>query len=159
MRALAAVSIAVAAFLVLPGAALANVDLEVTFTQSGDPQPEEGEQLFQATVTNHGPDTANTVSLVITAPTALYDFSSLQTTQGTTMQSGGTVTYSLGTIANGASATGKAFWISSHPGSGTATADVESVGTESSDANNQATLPTTIVGLTASGGALGQQAI
>jgi hypothetical protein len=159
MRALAAVSIAVAAFLVLPGVALASVDLEVSFTQSGDPQPEEGEQLFQATVTNHGPDTANTVSLVITAPTALYDFSSLTTTQGTTMQSGGTVTYSLGTIANGASATGKAFWISSHPGSGTATADVDSVGTESSDANNHATLPTTVVGVTASGGALGEQII
>jgi hypothetical protein len=159
VRALTAVLIVAAAFLALPAGALASVDLEVSFTQTGNPQPEEGEQLFQATVTNHGPDPANTVSLVITAPTALYDFLSFQAPGGSAMQSGGTVTFSYGTIANGASVTGKAFWTSSHPGSGTATADVDSVGTESSDANNHATLPTTIVGLTASGGALGEQAL
>jgi hypothetical protein len=159
MRALTAVLIVLAAFLALPGVALASFDLEVSFTQTGNPQPEEGEQLFQATVTNHGPDTATAVNLVINAPTALYDFSSLQTTQGGTTQSGGMVTYNMGSLASGASATGKSFWVSSHPGSGTATADVESIGTEASDANNHATLPTTIIGLTTSGGALGNQII
>ncbi|MGB5577945.1 MAG: choice-of-anchor Q domain-containing protein, partial [Woeseiaceae bacterium] len=83
-------------------------DLELTKTDSVDPVSISSAFNYSLTVTNNGPDDANNVALVDTLP-ADIDWQSATPSQGNCVHSGeptgGTVTCSLGTIANGANAT------------------------------------------------------
>lgn len=155
MRALLAVVTAVAGLLVLPGAALASFDLAATsFTPSTNPVPEEGPATYTVTVKNNGPDTASNIDVDVTLPAGLFQFvsASVSNTPATDK-----VTLHVGTLASGAETTASTTWNGIHPGSGTVTADAEAIGTDSSAQNNIASLPTSVVGLTLSGGTFPDQ--
>src|SRR4051812_13895167 len=152
MRAVAVAALVAAATLALPGMAFAGTsfDLEVTnFSSSGNTVPEEGPVTYNVAVRNNGPDSADNVDVDVTPPAPLFQFVSANVSN-TVSVSGDKVTLHLGTIAMGATATASTTWTGIHPGSGTATANAEAVGTDQPDQNNHVTLPMTVTGLTAS---------
>ena len=86
----------------------AGADLALTKTDSADPVSTGSAFTYNILVTNNGPLNAINVTLVDTLP-ADIDFQSATSSQGSCVHSGellgGTVTCSLGTIANGANTT------------------------------------------------------
>ena len=85
-----------------------SADLALTKTDSVDPVSVGSAFDYSLSVTNNGPDDANNVTLIDTLP-ADVDWQSATPSQGSCVHSGeplgGTVTCTLGTIANGAIAT------------------------------------------------------
>ena len=83
-------------------------DLALTKTDSADPVTVGGTFTYNLSVTNNGPDDASNVTLIDTLPAGV-DWQSATPSQGSCGHSGeplgGTVTCTLGTIANGANAT------------------------------------------------------
>ena len=83
-------------------------NLALTKTDSADPVSVGGAFTYNLTVTNNGPGDATNVTLIDTLPAGV-DWQSATPSQGLCVHSGeplgGTVTCTLGTIANGANAT------------------------------------------------------
>ena len=89
-------------------AAAGDADLALTKTDSADPVPVSTPFTYTLTATNNGPASASNVTLVDTLPVDVA-FQLATPSQGSCVHSGeplgGTVTCTLGTIANGANAT------------------------------------------------------
>ncbi len=105
---------------------------DLSITKSGAPNPVvSGDRLtYTLTVTNNGPQDATAVTLTDPLPDNVH-FNSVASTQGTCLRSttkpkpkGGTVTCSLGNLANGASATITIAVTTTTPGTLTNTATV-----------------------------------
>ncbi len=86
------------------GAVVQNADLVVTKTDSPDPVVENTNVTYTVVVTNGGPGAASGVTLVDTLD-PLVTYVSATPTQGTCAENTGTVTCSLGALADNASAT------------------------------------------------------
>ena len=86
------------------GAAVQNADLAVTKTDDPDPVVEGGDVTYTVTVTNNGPGAASNVTLIDTID-ELVSFVSATPTQGTCSANMGTISCSLGSLANSATAT------------------------------------------------------
>jgi hypothetical protein len=67
--------------------------------------------------------------------------------------------YNVGTIANGATATGDSLWRGDHPGTGGTTASLTATSADPDTSNNSAGVSTTVVGLTAGDASFGDQAL
>ncbi len=78
--------------------------LEITKTDSPDPNTVGSELTYEILVTNDGPSTATNVVVLDTLPAGLT-FESVNTTAGTASQSSGVITVNIPTLAVGASAT------------------------------------------------------
>jgi uncharacterized repeat protein (TIGR01451 family) len=78
-------------------------DLGITKSDSRDPAPTGRNLTYALTVSNNGPDTASAAQVTDSLPPTVT-FVSATPSQGSCNESGGTVSCSLGTIANGASA-------------------------------------------------------
>jgi uncharacterized repeat protein (TIGR01451 family) len=139
----------IGAFEVVP----AGADLSIT--KSGAPNPVlSGNRLTYAlTVTNNGPQDATSVTVTDALPDSLH-FDSVSSSQGTCTRStatnpkpkGGTVTCSVGNLANGAKASITIVVITTTPGAVTNTAKVSGNETDPDSSNNIATATTTVVG-------------
>jgi uncharacterized repeat protein (TIGR01451 family) len=127
-----------------------SADLDLTKTDSADPVPVSTPFTYTLTATNSGPDAANNVTLVDTLPAGVA-FQTATPSQGSCIHSGeplgGTVTCTLGTIANAANAT-----VDIDIDSPITTGGINNSATVSTDptvvdppANNTANEPTTIV--------------
>jgi uncharacterized repeat protein (TIGR01451 family) len=81
-----------------------SADLAVTKTDTPDPVSQGTELTYSIGVSNAGPSSATGISLTDTLPAGVT-FNSATATQGSCSQASGTVTCSLGTLANTASAT------------------------------------------------------
>ena len=81
-----------------------SADLAVTKTDSPDPVAQGTELTYTVGVSNAGPSSATGITLTDTLPAGVT-FNSATTTQGSCSQASGTVTCSLGTLANTGSAT------------------------------------------------------
>jgi uncharacterized repeat protein (TIGR01451 family) len=86
------------------GIAPAGADLSLTKADSPDPVQVKKVLTYTLTVTNGGPDHATAVTVEDQLPAGVQ-FGSATASQGTCTQAGGVVTCSLGSLANGASAT------------------------------------------------------
>ncbi|GAB5403266.1 MAG: SdrD B-like domain-containing protein [Aureliella sp.] len=128
-----------------PTAVNASVDLAITKTDSTDPVIAGNALTYTLTVTNNGPSTATGVTVSDVLPAGVT-FTSTSSSQGSSANSGGTVTASLGTIAPGANAT-VTIVVDVDEATRTSlsnTATVTSTETDSNTANNTATEPTTV---------------
>jgi uncharacterized repeat protein (TIGR01451 family) len=127
---------------------------DLSITKSGSPDPVvSGNQLtYTIAVTNNGPQDATGVTVTDPLPADVH-FNSLSSTQGTCARSttrhsprDGTVTCSLGGLANGTSATVTIVVTATRPGTLTNTASVTGDQTDPNLANNSATATTIVVG-------------
>jgi uncharacterized repeat protein (TIGR01451 family) len=117
-----------------------NADLAVT--ASGPSTANEGDTVtYTLTVTNSGPSTATGVTLTDTLASIL-SFKSATTSQGTFTQSGGVVTFSLGTIANGGTVTATVVAQATEDGSASDSASVSSSTPDPNSGNNSASVVT-----------------
>jgi uncharacterized repeat protein (TIGR01451 family) len=117
-----------------------TADLDVT--AAGPATGNEGDTVtYTFTVTNNGPNDAQSSTLTDALPPNLH-FVSATTTQGTFSQSGGVVTFSLGTVAVGGSVTATVTAQAFEDGNLSSTANVSSGTPDSNTANNNATVTT-----------------
>ena len=161
MRLHAVVAVAFAVVLLAPASAVAAADVAITFSDTPDPLPEEGNVVYNVTVTNNGPDAATGVQVTVPAPpSSIFSFTSASVSQGSVaLGAGNTVIYNFGTIANGATATGDSLWRGDHPGTGGSTASLTATSADPNTSNNSASVSTTVVGLTAGDASFGDQAL
>jgi uncharacterized repeat protein (TIGR01451 family) len=127
------------------GIAPTGADLSLTKADSPDPVQVNGVLTYTLTVTNGGPDDATAVTVEDQLPAGVQ-FGSATASQGTCTQAGGVVTCSLGSVANGASAT---VTITVQPTAGgtlSNTAEVEAAEPDPSPGNNSDTETTTVSG-------------
>jgi uncharacterized repeat protein (TIGR01451 family)/CSLREA domain-containing protein len=134
--------------LVLPGA-------DLSLTKSGAPNPVvSGNRLtYTLTVTNNGPQDATGVTVTDALPGSLH-FNTANSSQGTCTRStatnpkpkDGTITCSVGNLANGAKVSITIVVTPTTPGTLTNTAKVKGTETDSDPSNNSATATTTVVG-------------
>ena len=116
--------------------------------------------MDSVTVTNNGPDTATGVQVAVPRPpSSIFGFVSGSGSQGTIGFDGTTVLYNIGTIPNGATATGTSRWSGDHPGTGGSTASLTATSADPDTSNNSASVSTTVVGLTAGDASFGDQAL
>ena len=87
-----------------PTAITSSIDLAVTQSDAPDPVNVGALETYTVTVQNNGPSNATGVTLTDTLPAAIT-YVGTTPSQGSCVPAGATVTCSLGTIANGASAT------------------------------------------------------
>jgi uncharacterized repeat protein (TIGR01451 family) len=128
---------------------------DLTITKSGAPNPVvSGNRLtYTIAVTNNGPQDATGVTVTDALPGSLH-FNSVSPSQGTCTRStatnpqpkGGTVTCSVGNLANGANASIAIVATTTTPGMLTNTAQVTGNETDPDSSNNSATATTTVVG-------------
>ena len=118
-------------------------DLSVTKTDSPDPVLVNQELTYAIGVQNNGPSTATSVSVSDTLPAGVT-YVSATPSQGTCSQSAGTVSCSLGTIANGSSASVQIKVVPPTNGSITNQATASSSVSDPNSANNTATATTTV---------------
>ncbi len=127
---------------------------DLSITKSGAPNPVvSGNRLtYTLTVTNDGPQNASGVTATDPLPDTLR-FNSVSSTQGTCTRSitrpkprNGTVTCSLGNLANGASASITINVTATTPGTLTNTASVSGNESDPNALNNSATATVTVVG-------------
>jgi uncharacterized delta-60 repeat protein/uncharacterized repeat protein (TIGR01451 family) len=131
------------------------VGADLSITKSGAPNPVvSGNQLtYTLTVTDNGPQDATGVTVTEPLPNSLH-FNSVASTQGTCVRStttnpqpkGGTITCSLGNLANGASASITIVVTTTTPRTLTNTATVSGNETDPKPSNNGATATTTVIG-------------
>jgi uncharacterized repeat protein (TIGR01451 family) len=95
------------------------------------------------TVTNHGPDPASSTSLSITLP-ASTSYTSVTTSKGTCSQSSGTVTCSIGSLANAATATVTVHVNAATVGTAQHSATVSATELDPASSNNTAQTSTSI---------------
>jgi len=118
-------------------------DLSITKTDSPDPV-RVGQQLtYAVTIDNAGLSPATDVSVSDTLPAGVT-FDSATPSQGSCSEASGTVTCSLGTVANGAGASVSITVTPQAAGSITNTATVSSAVTDPSPADNSASAVTTV---------------
>jgi uncharacterized repeat protein (TIGR01451 family) len=128
---------------------------DLAITKSGAPNPVvSGNRLtYTLTVTNNGPQDTTGVTVTDALPESLH-FNSVSSSQGTCTRStathpqpnGGTVTCSVGNLANGAKASITIVVTATTPGTVTNTAKVNGTETDPDSSNNGATATTTVVG-------------
>jgi uncharacterized repeat protein (TIGR01451 family) len=131
----------------------AGADLAIT--KSGAPNPVlSGNRLtYTVTVTNNGPTSATGVTVTDPLPDSVH-FNSVTASQGTCTRTtttnplpkGGTLTCSLGNLANGASAAVTIVVTATTPDTLTNTASVSGNEADPSPGNNSATATTTVIG-------------
>jgi uncharacterized repeat protein (TIGR01451 family) len=119
-----------------------NADLSVTVT--GPSSANEGASVtYTIKVTNNGPNSATGVTLTDTLATNL-SYTSATTTQGNFTQSGGVVTFNIGSMTSGATVTATVTAKASEDGTGVAdTASVTSTSADPTSSNNTANATTT----------------
>ena len=119
-----------------------NADLAVSL--SGPSSANEGDSVtYTITVSNAGPATATGVTLTDTLG-ALLNYKSATTSQGTFSNSGGVVTFSLGSIANGGSVTATVTAQANEDGSTSDSASVTSTSNDPNLSNNSASVTTAL---------------
>ena len=120
-----------------------NPAADISITKTGEPDPVlAGTQLTYALETvNTGPQSASSVQVTDTLPSGVI-FDSAMPSQGTCSQSSGTVTCSLGTLANGQSATVEIKVRPQSPGSVGNQASVTSSVADPDSGNNTASVTT-----------------
>jgi uncharacterized repeat protein (TIGR01451 family) len=128
---------------------------DLSITKSGAPNPVvSGNRLtYTLTVTNNGPQGATGVTVTDALPASLH-FNSISSSQGTCMRStatnpqpkGGTVTCSVGDLANGADASITIVVTATTPGTVTNTAKVSGNETDPDSSNNSSSATTIVVG-------------
>ena len=122
-----------------------NNTAELSLTMSASPNPVlMGSNLvYTLIVTNHGPKTAQAVTLSDVLPANAL-LAGVSTTLGTVATNGGTLVFSLGSLASGGTATSTITVI--NPGAGTATnsASVSATETDLNLSNNSATALTQV---------------
>jgi uncharacterized repeat protein (TIGR01451 family) len=117
-----------------------NADLAVSV--SGPASGNEGDTVtYTITVTNAGPSAATATTLTDTLG-SLLNFKSATTSQGTFTQSGGVVTFSLGTVASGGTVTATVTAQATEDGSTSDAASVSSSSPDPNTANNSASATT-----------------
>src|SRR6185312_5436223 len=122
---------------------VAAADLSITKSDAPDPVLA-GELLtYSLGVANGGPSSATGVTVTDTLPAGVT-FDSATASQGSCSESGGTVSCSLGTLANAASATVTIKIQRSTPGTITNQATVSATTSDPSAANNSASATTTV---------------
>lgn len=129
------------------GAVVQNADLAIGKTGIPNPVTEGGNITYSVTVTNNGPGEASSVSMVDTLA-SLLAYVSATPSQGSCSEALGVVTCSLGSIANGASATVTIVAATPdvlEPTVVTNTATVSGAETDPDSSNNTVTLDTTVV--------------
>jgi uncharacterized repeat protein (TIGR01451 family) len=120
-----------------------NADLSVIYTGPATGTDEGGNVTYTFRVTNAGPDAASGAVLTDTLGPNLR-FVSATTSQGTFTQSGGVVTFSLGTVAASGSVTVTVTAQSTEDGTLTDTASVSSNATDPNLNNNNASATTMV---------------
>jgi large repetitive protein len=121
------------------------IDLAITKTASLNEVKPGGQLVYTLTTINNGPSNATGVIILDPLP-AGESYVSATTSQGTTSYSGGVLTVNLGNLASGASAT-TTFTVmvsSSATGTVTNTATVKGNESETTMANNQASITTPV---------------
>ena len=118
-------------------------NLALTKSDSPDPVLQGSELTYTLGVTNNGPSSASSVVITDTLPSGVTYNSGLAS-QGSCVNTSGTVTCSLGTIANGASATATIKVTPPSTGSITNQASVTSAVSDPVAANNTASAVTTV---------------
>jgi uncharacterized repeat protein (TIGR01451 family) len=118
---------------------------DLALTGSGTATATEGDNnlTYTFTVTNGGPDDATSTVLTDTLGTSLK-FVNATTTQGTFTQSGSTVTFNLGTIANGGTATVTVTAQATEDGTLTDSASVTSAAGDPTPGDNSASASTIV---------------
>ncbi|MDQ8739411.1 DUF11 domain-containing protein [Paenibacillus sp. LHD-38] len=119
-------------------------DLAVTKTDTPDPVFVGSPLTYNVVVPNNGPSTATGVTLIDTLPAGVT-FISANPSQGSCTETGGVVTCSLGTLANGASATVEIVVTPTAAGTTTNTANVSGNEFDPNLANNTDTEETVII--------------
>jgi uncharacterized repeat protein (TIGR01451 family) len=120
-----------------------TADLEITKKDSQDRSPVGRNLTYTLTVTNNGPDAASGVTVTDVLPPSVT-FASATASQGICSESDGTVSCSLGTLANAATATVDIVVTPRTAGLITNTASVAGPATDPSDVNNTASENTSI---------------
>jgi uncharacterized repeat protein (TIGR01451 family) len=128
---------------------------DLSITKSGAPNPVvSGNRLtYMVSVTNNGPQDATGVTLTDALPASLH-FNSVSSSQGTCTRStatnpqpkGGTVTCTVGDLANGGKASITIVVTTTTPGTLTNTARVSGNETDPDSSNNSASVTTTVLG-------------
>ena len=119
-----------------------NSNADVSVSVSGPSSANEGASVtYTITVTNAGPVNATGVTLTDTLP-GLVNYTSATTSQGTSTRSGGTVTFTIGTVAVGATVTATVSGQATEDGSSTDTATVTATTPDPNTANNSASAST-----------------
>jgi uncharacterized repeat protein (TIGR01451 family) len=134
---------------------LVPVGADLAVTKSGAPNPvlSANPLTYTLTITNLGPQNATQVTVTDPLPASVH-FNSAASTQGTCTRSAttkplpkdGTITCSLGSLANGASASIVIVVTATTPGTLTNTATVSGNESDPNPLNNSATETTTVVG-------------
>jgi large repetitive protein len=125
-------------------ATVSSVDLSIAKTPSATTVAAGQTLDYTIVVTNHGPSTATSVTMTDTLP-AGYALLSATPTQGTCGSSANTVTCSLGTLANGASATITLHGTATTPGQLSNTATTAAAESDSVSTNNTASATISVV--------------
>ena len=117
-----------------------SADLSVSV--SGPSSANEGNNVtYSITVTNGGPNSATGVTLTDTLP-GLTNYLSASTSQGTFTNSGGTVTFTIGNMASGATVTATVSGQATEDGSSSDTASVTATTQDANTSNNSASAST-----------------
>jgi len=122
---------------------LGNLDISVIKTDAPDPVTVGNNLTYTIVVSNNGPETGTGVTLTDTLPSSVT-YVSATSTQGTCSRSGSTVTCSIGTLSNGASATVTIVVTPTTAGTITNTASATCNETDTNSGNNTAIATTTV---------------
>jgi uncharacterized repeat protein (TIGR01451 family) len=125
-----------------------SADMAIVKTASPIPTVADGDPLvYTLTVTNNGPATATTVTVIDPLPSNVTWLAN-NSSQGTCSQAGGTVTCLLGTMTSGSTATATVLVLAGAPGTAANTAKVSADQTDPNLANNTSTQTETITAAT-----------